>query len=47
MISILRNKDTNTADYRLYSDRIIRLLLERAILENERKIEVNSELHFE
>lgn len=47
MISILRSKDTNTADYRLYADRIIRLLLERAILENERKIEINSELHFE
>lgn len=40
ILSVLRNQNTKTEDYRAYSNRLIRILLERAIVESEKKISV-------
>ncbi|CAD8089052.1 unnamed protein product [Paramecium sonneborni] len=38
ILSVIRNKTTQTKDFRLYSDRLIRLLLEKAVSEHIKKM---------
>ncbi|CAD8184400.1 unnamed protein product [Paramecium pentaurelia] len=38
ILSVIRNKTTQTKDFRLYSDRLIRLLLEKAVSEHNKKM---------
>ncbi|CAD8170811.1 unnamed protein product [Paramecium octaurelia] len=38
LLSVIRNQTTQTKDFRLYSDRLIRLLMEKAISEHSKKL---------